>query len=124
MIEALPDSPPGTIGFRISGRLNRRDYTSVLIPPIRAAVDRGGKLRILVLLDEEFHGLEPSAVWEDIKAALDLGVRHHSAWERFAIVTDAEWVRRATALFGWMAPGELRLFGLGELEAAKSWLTE
>jgi hypothetical protein len=124
MIEALPDSPPGTIGFRISGRLNRRDYTSVLIPPIRAAVDRGGKLRILVLLDEEFRGLEPSAVWEDIKAALDLGVRHHSAWERFAIVTDAEWVRRATALFGWMAPGELRLFGLGELEAAKSWLTE
>jgi SpoIIAA-like len=123
MIEALPDSPPGTIGYRISGRLSREDYTNVLIPPIRAAVDRGEKLRILVLLDEEFHGLEPSAVWEDIKAGIDLGVRHHSAWERFAIVTDAEWVRRATALFGWMAPGELRLLGLGELDAAKAWLT-
>jgi hypothetical protein len=123
MVEALPDSPPGTMEFRISGRLNREDYTNALIPPIRAAVDRGEKLRILVLLDEEFHGLEPSAVWEDIKAGIDLGVRHHSAWERFAIVTDAEWVRRATALFGWMAPGELRLFGLGELGAAKAWLT-
>jgi hypothetical protein len=27
------------------------------------------------------------------------------------------------ALFGWMAPGESRLFGLGELDAAKAWLT-
>ena len=123
MIEALPDLPPGAIGFRISGRLSREDYTDVLIPPVRAAVDRGEKLRLLVLLDEEFHGLQAGAVWEDIKAALDLGVRHHSAWERFAVVTDAEWVRRGMALFGWMAPGESRLFGLGELDAAKAWLT-
>jgi hypothetical protein len=108
MIEALPDAPAGTIGFRISGRLSREDYTDVLIPPVRAAVDRGEKLRLLVLLDDEFHGLQAGAVWEDIKAALDLGVRHHSAWERFAVVTDAEWVRRGMALFGWMAPGESR----------------
>jgi stage II sporulation SpoAA-like protein len=124
MIEALPDLPPGTIGFRISGRLKREDYTDVLIPPMRAAVDRGEKLRILAVLDEQFHGLEPSAGWEDVKAGLDLGIRHHSAWERCAVVADAEWVRRATALFGWMAPGEFRVFGLGELAAAKAWLTE
>jgi hypothetical protein len=123
MIEALPDSPTGTIGFRISGRLSREDYTQVLIPPVRAAVDRGEKLRMLVLLDDEFHGLEPGALLEDVKAGLDLGVRHHSAWERFAVVTDAEWVRRAMALFGWMGPGDIRLFALGELDAAKAWLS-
>jgi hypothetical protein len=124
MIEALQDLPPGTIGFRISGRVKREDYTNVLMPPVRAAVDSGAKLRMLVVLDEDFHGLEPSAVWEDIKAGVDLGIRHRSAWERFAVVADAEWVRRAIALFGWMAPGEIRVFGLGELDAGKAWLTE
>jgi hypothetical protein len=123
MIEALPDLPTGTIGFRISGRLKQEDYANVLIPPLRAAVERGGKIRMLVVLDEEFHGLEPSAVWEDVKSGLDLGIRHRSAWERVAVVTDAEWVRRATALFGWMASGEIRLFGLGEVDAATAWLT-
>jgi SpoIIAA-like len=123
MIKAMSDLPAGTIGFRISGRLTREDYTNVLMPPVHEAVDRGEKLRVLVLLDDEFHGLEAAAAWEDVKAGLDVGIRHHGAWERFAVVTDAEWVRRGTALFGWMAPGEIRLFGLGELDAATAWLT-
>jgi len=33
----------------------------VLIPPVRAAVDRGEKLRLVVLLDE-FHGLRGMAL--------------------------------------------------------------
>ena len=34
----------------------------MLIPPVRAAVDRGEKLRLVVLLDEEFHGLRGMAL--------------------------------------------------------------
>lgn len=122
MVEQLTDVPPGALGFRISGHLRRADYTDVLLPPIRAAVERGDRLRILVDIDPSFDGLEPGALVEDLKAALDLGLRHRSAWERFAIVSDADWVRRAVALFGWMTPGELRVFGAAELEPAKAWL--
>ena len=123
MVEVLPDLPPGTLGFRITGRLTRRDYTEVMLPILRAAVEREDKVRVLVVLDRDFDGLEPGALWEDLRAAAELGIRHRSSWERIAVVTDTDWVRRATELLGWLSPGDIRVFPLADLEAAKSWLT-
>jgi hypothetical protein len=50
-------------------------------------------------------------------------VRHHDAWERSAIVTDIEWMARATRMFAWMIPGEARVFSVAELEQAKEWVS-
>jgi hypothetical protein len=58
----------------------------------------------------------------DSKLGFDLGVRHHDAWVRSAIVTDEHWMARAVRLFAWMIPGEARVFGLAELEQAKAWV--
>lgn len=66
--------------------------------------------------------IEPGALWEDLKTSFNLGVRHHKAWERSAIVTDIEWMAHATKLFAWMIPGEARVFGLDELDEAKHWV--
>jgi hypothetical protein len=49
-------------------------------------------------------------------------VRHHSAWVRSAIVTDMDWMARATRLFAWMIPGEARVFESAEIESAKAWV--
>jgi SpoIIAA-like len=57
-----------------------------------------------------------------LKADLGLGLGHLSAWERMAIVSDESWMRHLMAGFGWMVPGELKLFSLGEMDAAKEWL--
>ena len=122
MIAPIEDMPAGTLGFRASGRLSRDDLSNVVLPPIREALDRGEKIRLLFEIDADFEGLAPGAAWEDLKADVELGLGHHAAWERFAIVSDLDWVRRAIGLFAWMAPGELRLFGESELEAAKAWL--
>ena len=54
----------------------------------------------------DFEGLEPGAWFEDIKTGLGLGIGHHSAWKRSAIVTDVEWVGKAFNLFAWMTPKE------------------
>jgi SpoIIAA-like len=123
-VEQLTEVPVGALGFRITGHLRREDYTDVLLPPVRAAIERGDPVRVLVVIDPSFDGLEPSAVLEDLKAALNLGLAHRSAWRRFAIVSDAEWVRRAVALFGWLTPGELQVFPSAELEAATTWVSE
>ena len=53
-----------------------------------------------------------------------LGIRHHGAWIRSAIVTDIDWLARAARLFAWMIPGEARVFGVAELEQAKAWIAE
>jgi hypothetical protein len=120
VIDAIPDMPAGTFGFRASGQITPQDYRDVVLPPLRAAVENGEKLRVLVAVSEFREG--PTAVWEDLKADVELGIRHRQAWERVAVVSDMGWVRKASELFAWMMPGELRAFGEDELEAAKAWL--
>ncbi|BBZ60931.1 hypothetical protein MMON_22320 [Mycolicibacterium monacense] len=48
-------------------------------------------------------------------------VEHHSAFKRIAIVTDMDWVTHTLHLLAWMVAGEVRLFGLADLERAKQW---
>lgn len=59
-----------------------------------------------------------------MKAAGTVGLKHHSSWERLAVVTDKEWMRNAIAAFGWVSPGEQRVFEPDQLDAAKSWVAQ
>ena len=113
--------PPGTIGFRVSGDIERKDYDEVLEPELRQALEAGSGLRTLYVV-EGFDKMEPAAVWADAKVGFNLGIRHHGAWVRSAIVTDIDWMARATRAFAWMIPGETRVFALAELEEAKLWV--
>jgi hypothetical protein len=120
MVERVEDMPAGTVGFRASGKLTRADYRQVMEPDLRAAAERG-EIRMLFELTS-FDGLEPAAWFEDMKTGLGLGVGHHSAWKRSAIVTDVEWIAKAFRLFEWMTPGEVEIYGLDRLEDAKRWV--
>ena len=121
MVEEIPGMPPAALGFRISGDLTREDYLEVLLPPLHEAVDAGRRLRVLYAIGPEL-GMEPGAVWEDLKLELELGIRHRDAWERIAVVTGLDWLWSAFGLFSWMVPGEMRLFGESDLEEAQQWL--
>jgi stage II sporulation SpoAA-like protein len=121
MIERLPDMPPDTIGFRVTGEIEREDYDQVLVPELQRALEAGRGLRTLYVIDD-LDEIEPGALWADAKLGFNLGIRHREAWVRSAIVTDIEWMARATKLFAWMIPGEARVFALIELEQAKAWV--
>jgi hypothetical protein len=121
MIDRLTDMPPGTLGFRVTGDVQREDYDQVLAPELERAIAAGDGLRTLYLI-EKFKEIEPSALWADAKVGFNLGIRHHEAWVRSAIVTDIEWMARATRLFAWMIPGEARVFPVIELDQAKAWV--
>jgi hypothetical protein len=120
MIEHMSGMPAGTVGLRASGKLSKDDYTDVLEPALREGVESGDLRLVFVLTD--FHGLEPGAWPEDVKTGLRAWVGERSAWKRFALVTDVEWVARATHVFAWMTPGEVLIRDLGGLEEAKRWV--
>jgi stage II sporulation SpoAA-like protein len=121
MVENVTDLPPGTLGFRASGTISSAEYRQ-LMEPIYAALERGEKLNIYFELGDDFHGLDLGALWQDVKAAGSVGLKHRSSWQRMAVVTDKDWVRHGASAFGWLAPGELRLFELSERDAARAWL--
>jgi len=120
MIERIA-MPEGTIGFSVQGEVERSDYTDVLVPALHEEVEKGEGLRQLYVIDR-LERMEPAALWEDARTGFDLGIRRHTDWRRTAIVTDQEWLASAARLFAWMAPGELKIYPLAELEEAKFWV--
>jgi len=121
MIEIIDDMPEGTIGFRSKGALTGDDYRDVLVPPLRAKVEAGEKIRMLFVVSPGFKET-PSGLWEDMKTGASLGSGHLKAWERTAIVTDEEWAVKAVKAFGWLAPGKVKSFPTDELAEAKVWI--
>ena len=115
MITELTDMPEGVIGFEASGKLQAEDYRDVLLPAVERAAAAGG-VRIVIVIPS-FDGLSPEALWEDLK----MGVSTLRVWKRIALVTDVEWMRQMTSMFGWMTPGEVKHFPLAERSAAVAW---
>ena len=120
MIERIGDMPAGTIGLRASGKLTREEYRQVLEPALQEGV-QSGELRLVFVLSG-FDGIELAAVPEDLKTGLSTWFAHHSAWKRFALVTDVDWVAKAMHLFTWMTPGEVKIYDLDRFDEAKAWV--
>ena len=99
MIQQLSDLPAGVIGFEASGRIRAEDYRDVVLPALERAAATGEVRFVIVMRD--FDGMSGGAVWQDLK----VGIEHLRAWKRIALVTDIEWMRDLTSLFGWMTPG-------------------
>jgi hypothetical protein len=122
MVERIAEMPAGTIGFKVLADLSADDYREQIEPALAEAVEKGD-VRLLFEIDSNF-GMDAGAVIEDAKTGLKLGLGHMKAWRRTAIVTDVDWIRKAIKAFGFMAPGEVKVFALTELGAAKLWIAE
>ena len=120
MVERMDDVPAGVIGLRASGKLTKEDYTDVLEPALKEAMD-SGEARVVFLLTD-FDGLALGASFEDIKTGLGVELANRGNWKRLAFVTDVDWVAKATQMFAFAMPGELEVYDdLDKLEEAKSW---
>ena len=121
VIEPLDPMPPGTIGFRATGRVTKDEYRELLLPALRAAAE-SGDVRMVFAVGPGFEKFEPGALVEDTKAGVTLGVGHPRAWTRTALVTDVDWIAKALHMFGWLTPGEVKLYQLDRLGEAKAWV--
>ena len=115
MIKELSGMPAGVIGFEASGKMRAEDYRDVVLPALEHAA-AAGEVRFVIVI-HDFDGMSGGALWQDLK----VGVEHFRAWKRIALVTDIEWMKNMTSLFGWMTPGEVRHFPLAQRDEAIAW---
>jgi SpoIIAA-like len=119
MIEELPGFPDKVAAFACHGHVTKADYESVLIPDVAKRLLHHDKVRIYYETAPDFAGVDPGAIWEDTK----VGFAHFLRWERFAIVTNVEWIKQMTKFVGFLMPGEVRAFPPAEANAARDWTT-
>jgi hypothetical protein len=109
--------PPGTVGVEAVGTVTEDDYRQVLAPALEDALKRR-EVRLLYILGEEFDSFSRGAAWADTK----LWAKNLKGWERVAVVSDADWLEHAVNAFGWLVPGEVKVFETDDLDEAKAWL--
>lgn len=121
MLTPISGLPPTTVGVEATGTITPEDYERVLVPAVEAAeaAADGGKIRMLYVFGHDFPDYSAGAAWEDTK----LGLGHLRSWERIAVVGDADWLRHAVHALGWAMPGEVRMFGADDADAAREWIT-
>lgn len=117
MIKQLENLPDGVVGLRASGEVTADDYRDVMVPVLDEALAKGG-VRLLYVIDEHTT-FSAGAMFADAK----LGFGHLKGWERLAVVSDADWLENTVKAFGWMMPGEVKVFDDDDLDDATDWLT-
>jgi len=119
MLELLSDLPDQTVGVKAKGEVTAQDYQATLVPAVEERLARHKRLRLLYVLGEEFTGFTGAAAWEDAK----VGMRHFASFERIAVISDAEWIQHMVKAFGFVIPGEVRVYSQSGFDEARSWIT-
>jgi len=121
MIEILPESTGGVIGFLISGDVTDEDYMQVFMPAIDLAIERYGTVRVLVDI-VDFKGEDFGAMADDL--IQDIKV---SSVEREAIVGGEEWEARLLSVqpaFFLFSSTDVRFFRPEHRQEAWRWIEE
>jgi hypothetical protein len=120
MLKIMSDLPGNVLGVSAEGKITGTDYETVLIPAIEKKLKEHKKIRMVYDLGSSFTGFDLSAMLDDAK----MGMKHLSAWDRIALVSDHEMINTFAKFFGHMLSCELRIFKNAELEEAKKWISE
>ena len=120
MLKIINDLPDNVLGVSGEGKITGKDYETVLIPAIEEKLKANKKVRMIYQLGTKFTGFELTAMLDDAK----MGMKHLSAWDRIALVSDHEMINAFAKFFGHMLSCELRIFKNAEMGEAKKWITE
>ncbi|WP_432737983.1 STAS/SEC14 domain-containing protein [Maridesulfovibrio sp. FT414] len=120
MIEVMPESSGPMLAVRATGTLSGNDYSEVWIPALQQVIEKYGKCRCLLYMDEEFKGWDLAAMWEDAR----FGFVHRNDFDKIAIVGGPGWVEWGTKVAGALMSGEVKTFTAEKLADALKWAAE
>jgi hypothetical protein len=120
MLEIIPDMPENVLAVKASGKVTGEDYDKVLIPALDNKVKEQKKIRVLYhIAARDFSGFAAEAMWDDAK----VGLRHLSAFEKIAVVSDVDWIVGAVKIFAFLIPCPTKVFENEKLPEAKAWVS-
>lgn len=119
MIKHLTNFPDNVLAFVCEGHVTRADYDSVIVPAVEDALHHHKKIRLFYETAPVFESIDAGAMWEDFKES----IAHYTAWERVAIVSDIDWIKRAMKLSAFVSPAEVKIFPTAHAAQAREWVT-
>jgi hypothetical protein len=118
MFKIIEGLPWDVMAIEASGKITHEDYRDTLIPRAEAMMAKG-PVRLLYVFGKDFTGIEPEALWDDGV----FGLKHWHDFSHIAVVTDHGWLSAVVNMFKPFFHGEVRVFRVAGLPAAKDWIT-
>jgi hypothetical protein len=118
MFKVIEGLAPDVMGIEAVGKVTHEDYRDVLIPSAEAKMGKG-PIKMLYVLGKDFTGFELEALSDDSA----FGFKHWHDFSQVAVVTDHGWLNAVISMFKPFFHGQMRLFKLADLPAAKDWIS-
>ena len=118
MFKSIEGLPADVLAIEASGQITHLDYRNTLIPMAEGLI-ANGPIKMLYVIGPDFTGFDLAALWDDSA----FGFSHWHDFSRIALVTDHFWMGGVVTMFTPFFHGEVRLFRLAQLAAAKDWIT-
>jgi stage II sporulation SpoAA-like protein len=90
MIQLIEGVPDAVVGIEAVGRVESADYDAIAKPAVKHALERHAEIRVIHVLDDRFEGYTAGGAWQDAV----LGLANARSFDRIAVVTDSESIRR------------------------------
>lgn len=116
--EIIDGLPRDVVAVRAVGIITAQDYRDVLIPLVDGRLKEHDKLKLLLVMDDDYTTFSGDAAWEDTKFDL----RHVRDFTRIALVTDVPWLVRTAKIFRPIVPCTFEVFPMEKLDEAKDWI--
>jgi len=120
MLKLIEGLPVNVLDVTAEGQITREDYENVLIPAIEEKLKVNKKINMLYHLGKTVDGFSLGAMLDDA----EIGIKHLTAWDKIAIVSDHEMINAMTKFFGHLIPCEIRIFKNAEIADATKWIIE
>lgn len=86
MLATHQDEDTGIVEIVVDGEVTASEFEQAEAL-LKRIIEQDGKVRMLQVI-ESFSGIEPTALWNDLKFSL----QHMNSFSRVAIVTDISWI--------------------------------
>jgi len=120
MVQLLEDFPPHVAAYKASGSVGKEEYERVVMKRVDEVAVEFGKVNFIVVLQTGMEDYTIGAFLQYLKVSFE----HFFKWNRMAIVSDEQWVRRAYDFLGHIVHGEIRTYEIKRLDEAREWVSE
>lgn len=118
MIKIIQGLPDNVCGFTASGKITGKDYDLIVYPEVKRIARQSKKINYLLIIETPLRKYT-SGAW--LKDAL-LGLKYFTRWNKIAIVSEKNSIKKFTNFFGKFIPGEVKGFLSSEITIAKEWI--
>jgi hypothetical protein len=118
MFKLIEGLAPDVLAIEAVGKVTHEDYRDVLIPSAEAMMGTS-PIKMFYVLGKDFTGFELEALSDDSA----FGLKHWHDFSQVAVVSDHGWLNAVISMFKPFFHGQIRVFKLADLPAAKDWIS-